>query len=87
MFLDLVDDTDYHSFYVDNEKTAGHKGLFVGIRELDEQEICSMNSLPKIKDNPYRFLNNYLIRIYSSGCYYLDHKRRWKSNGMKVKKN
>jgi hypothetical protein len=75
----------YYSHYVDNIKTAGHKSLFLGIRELEEKDECSRNSLPKITDQPYRFLSNYSIRIYSSGCYYLDDKGRWKSDGMKVK--
>jgi len=76
---------DYYKYYVDNIKTAGHKSLFVGIRELGENEICLINSLPEITDQPYGFLSNYSVRIYSSGCYYLDEKGRWKSNGMKVK--
>jgi hypothetical protein len=76
---------DYYTYYVDNNKIAGHESFFVGIRELEKKEICSKDSLPEITNQPYRFLNNYFVRVYSSGCYYLDNKGRWKSNGMIVK--
>ena len=69
---------------MDNIKTAGHQSLFFGIRELEEEEECTVNSLPQMTDQAYRFFSNLLIRIYSSGCYHLDSQGHWKSHGMKV---
>jgi hypothetical protein len=75
---------NYYEYYWDNIKTAGHKSLLIGIRELYNKEVCSVQFLPKITDQPYSFSSNYDIRMYTSGCYYLDGKRQWKSDGMKV---
>jgi len=65
-------------------QTAGHQSLLVGIRELYNKELCSTDSFPLITDQPYTFSSNYSLRVYSSGCYYLDEKGRWKSDGMTV---
>ena len=73
--IDLFEGVDYHTFYIDNIKTARHKSLLVGIRELYDKKVCTMQSLPKITG---AFLSNYFIRIYSSGC--------WKSNRKEVRK-
>ncbi len=80
----LDNETDYYTFYIDNLKTAGHKSLFLGIRESEENDNCSIDELSSITDEPYGFLDNYFIRIYSSGCYYLNQIGFWKSDGMKV---
>ncbi len=36
-WIDLLKDMDYHTYYVDNNKTAEHKSFFVGIRELEKK--------------------------------------------------
>jgi hypothetical protein len=30
------------------------------------------------------FTSNYQLRVYTSGCYYLDRNNQWKSDGMLV---
>jgi hypothetical protein len=81
----LTEEINYYTFYIDNIKTVGHKSLFFGVRELKEEDICSIDELSSITDEPYGFLFDYFIRIYSSGCYYLNQLGFWKSDGMKVK--
>ena len=76
---------DYYRYYIDNNKTAGFQSLYLGIRELKEKEECNDDVLPVITDAPYAFSSNFSMRLYSSGCYYLDRQGFWKSDGMKVK--
>jgi hypothetical protein len=80
----LTDEMNYYKYYIDNVKTEGYKSLFIGIRELGEKDKCSIDVLPQITDQPYGFLKNYFVRIYSSGCYYLNKRGYWTSDGMKV---
>jgi hypothetical protein len=44
---------------------------------------CKQDNL---NDN-IQFSSDYSIRIYKSGCYYLDNNNNWQSNGLKVNKN
>lgn len=34
-----------------------------------------------------QFSSDYSIRIYTSGCYYLDENNNWQSSGFKVNQN
>ncbi len=60
-----------------------------GIRELNSSEInsycsnkSSFNTLPTIQSE-VNFTNDFMIRSYSSGCYYFDtNTGKWSSNGM-----
>ena len=72
----------------------GFKG-FVGysIRELNENEVylyCLNNNLSEIvsiplTQNQINFTDDFLIRTYTSGCYYYDTSTGiWSSNGMEV---
>ena len=71
----------------------GFKG-FVGysIRELDSNEIInycpnslSLNTLPIPTQNQTNFTSNFMIRTYSSGCYYYDvDTGKWSSYGIDV---
>jgi len=72
----------------------GFKG-FVGysIRELDSSELNSYclnnsqtipSSFPLIQ-NQSNFTNSFMLRAYSSGCYYYDvNTGKWSSNGMDI---
>ncbi|CAF4101668.1 unnamed protein product, partial [Adineta steineri] len=81
---------DIYRYFIDNQQTPGHQSLIFGIRELNSTEISnyclnssSINTLP-ITDETYDFTSNYELRIYTSGCYYLDESNNWKSDGLTV---
>ncbi|CAF4146964.1 unnamed protein product, partial [Adineta steineri] len=81
---------DIYRYFIDNQQTPGHQSLIFGIRELNSAEIntyclnsSSINTLP-ITDETYDFTSNYELRIYTSGCYYLDESNNWKSDGLTV---
>ena len=81
---------DFHSFFVDNEQTRNHKSLVFGLRELNSSEIVSYCRNNKSQMNPpitnerYNFTSNYKLRVYSSGCYFLDENNQWNDRGLKV---
>jgi len=79
-----------YRYFLDNEQTERHESFIVGIRELTLDEdfnYCSnnlsMNILP-VTDNRYNFTCDYELRIYSSGCYYLNENNEWQSDGLRV---
>ncbi|CAF1380176.1 unnamed protein product, partial [Rotaria sordida] len=77
-----------YKYFIDNQQTSGHQSFIFGIRELNSTEIynhcsnySSTNTLP-ITDQPFNFTSNYQLRIYTSGCYYLDQYNNWQSDGL-----
>lgn len=81
--IDSTNETIY-KYFLDNEQTAGHRSIVFGLRELNPDENCSQASDPPIVNDRSNFTCNYQLRVYSSGCYYLDENAQWKSDGMKV---
>ena len=84
----MTNDTIYR-YYVDNRKTSSHQSVIFGLRELNSTEMinfCSNVSIthPPITDHQFNFTSNYELRIYTSGCYYLDTNNKWKSDGLVV---
>ena len=83
--------SDLYSYFLDNEQTASHRSIIFGIRQLTTTEAnrwCtnpSMQGDPPRSDQPFRFTGNYELRLYTSGCYYLDADHRWQSDGLLVK--
>jgi hypothetical protein len=49
-------------------------------------DFCSNGSITSspITDEKFNFTSNYELRIYTSGCYYLDENNNWQSNGLIV---
>jgi hypothetical protein len=89
LIVDLTDENIY-KYFINNQQTSGHQSLIFGIRELNSIEIINyclnnseINTLP-ITDQPFNFTSNYQLRIYTSGCYYLDENNNWKSDGLIV---
>ncbi|CAF1222396.1 unnamed protein product, partial [Adineta steineri] len=83
---------DIYRYFIDNQQTPGHQSLIFGIRELNSTEInnyclnnSSINTSLPITDQPFNFTSNYELRIYTSGCYYLDENNNWKSDGLIVR--
>ena len=90
LHLDLTGDGLYE-YFIDNQGVAHHRSLVTGLRELSDAEMhqfCSkpatMTSLPLRFDTPMAFSANYELRTYTSGCYYLDSKSIWQSDGLVV---
>ncbi len=89
MNLDLTDDNLY-KYFINNQKTPGHQSLIFGLRELnptEDTQFCSENSSVNnhpITDEKCNFTSNYELRIYTSGCYYLDSNNNWKADGLVV---
>ena len=84
--------TDDHLFtyFIDNQQTVGHRSLIYGLRELNSTEIddfYSQSSITKspMTNEPFHFTSDYEIRIYTSGCYYLDSNNNWRSDGLTVR--
>ncbi|CAF4148171.1 unnamed protein product, partial [Adineta steineri] len=82
---------DIYRYFIDNQQTPGHQSLIFGIRELYSTEMnnyclnnSSINTSLPITDEPFTFTSNYELRIYTSGCYYLDDNNNWKSDGLIV---
>ena len=81
--------TGLHSYFIDNQQTLNHQSLIVGLRELSAAEItdaCSNASAKKlpITDRRSNFSANYELRVYTSGCYYLDANNAWQVDGLVV---
>ena len=78
-----------YTYFIDNQRTQGHQSLSFGLRELNSIETidyCFNTSLaiPPITNQRFNFKSNYEVRIYTSGCYYLDQNNQWKSDGLVV---
>ena len=76
------------SYFIDNQRTSQHHWIIFGIRELNNLELkmyCSnVSTNPPITDQSFNFSANYELRMYTSGCYYLDTSNNWQSNGILV---
>ncbi|CAF4248868.1 unnamed protein product, partial [Adineta steineri] len=88
--FNLTNDDTYR-YFINNQQTPGHQSLIFGIRELNLTEInnyclnsSSINTSLPITDEPYDFTSNYELRLYTSGCYYLDDNNNWRSDGLIV---
>jgi hypothetical protein len=88
LYVDLTNESIY-TYFIDNQKTIGHQSVIIGLRELNSTEIinvCSNSSInsPPLTDKRFNFTSNYELRIYTSGCYYLDANNNWQSDGLIV---
>lgn len=89
--LDLTNENIY-TYFIDNRRILNHQSVTYGLRELNSVEIkdyCSntpINNSP-IFNEPFNFSSDYELRIYMSGCSYLDANNRWQSDGLWVSLN
>ncbi|CAF3648646.1 unnamed protein product [Rotaria socialis] len=87
--LDLAKN-GYYSLFIDNHRTAEHHSVVFGLRELNSTETeqyCqyySVNNGLPLSDRAFNFTANYEIRVYQSGCFYLDSNNNWQSDGLSV---
>ena len=86
----LLCSSDLHTYFLDNQQTTGRRSIIFGIRQLTTTEAnrwCTNSSSqgdPPRSDQPFRFTDNYELRLYTSGCYYLDVDHRWRSDLLQV---
>lgn len=78
-----------YTYFIDNQKTFGHRFLVFGIQEYlstEAMKLCVNSSLsnPPIQKEKMNFTWNYEYRLYSSGCYYLDENNNWQSDDLLV---
>ena len=85
----LINDTVY-LYFLDNQQTFNHRSFVFGLRELNDDEFiqyCSRhsarNQLP-ITDQPFDFTSDYELRVFTSGCYYLDSQNNYRFDGLIV---
>ncbi|CAF1275359.1 unnamed protein product, partial [Adineta ricciae] len=88
---DLMNDS-FYTYFIDNEYVSWHQSIIFGFRQLNSMEIdalCSnismQSDLSMISfNNSFNFSSNYKLRLYTSGCYYLDSNYNWLSDGLIV---
>jgi hypothetical protein len=78
-----------YTYYIDNQRTSGHHSVIFSLRELSSMDMESYCSNISIVNQPLineeiNFTSNYELRIYTSGCYYLDGNDNWQSDGLLV---
>lgn len=88
--IDLSINGSTYTYYIDNRQTAGRTALTFKLHEFISSElptICQNRSKdhPPIFTEPADFTSEYYLRIYSSGCYYLDQNNNWQSDGLWVR--
>ena len=84
-YLDLNEKNPIHRYFLDNSQTINHHSITYGIRQLDSLEMnCINRTLPSLT-KPLKFSADYKIRIYQSGCFYLDANNYWQSKGLLVR--
>ena len=86
----LLCSSSLYTHFLNNQQTNGHQSIIFGVRQLNSTEVdhwCSNPSThlnPPRSDQPFRFTDNYELRLYTSGCFYLDADHRWRSDGLQV---
>ena len=78
-----------HTYLIGNEQALGHRSVVFGLREMNATETtgtCSNASNKRLPITGQRlnFSANYELRVYTSGCYYLDANNQWKADGVVV---
>ena len=76
----LLSNNSIYTYFLDNQLTQNHQSLVFGLRELNSSDCLNL----PIISQPYNFTSNYQLRVYSSGCYYLDENNQWQGDGLTV---
>lgn len=85
VYLELNNEKIYKHF-LDNRQTAGHKSIrfqFVELNSTESDFYCQQNQTI-LQPQTRNFTSDFYLRIYSSGCYYLDRYNNWQSDGLWV---
>jgi hypothetical protein len=79
-----LNNENLYTYFLNNEQTLNHQSLIFGLRELNSEEYCSSTIPLPILDQSCNFTSNYELRVYTSGCYYLDSNNNYQSDGLLV---
>ena len=71
------------NYFLDNQQTRTHHSFVFGLRELNPSETVT-ETKPPVTNRKFNFTSNYQLRIFASGCYYLDENNQWKDDGLRV---
>jgi len=71
------------NYFLDNQQTRTHHSFVFGLRELNPSETVT-ETKPPVTNQKFNFTSNYQLRIFASGCYYLDENNQWKDDGLRV---
>ncbi|UJR25593.1 hypothetical protein I4U23_006937 [Adineta vaga] len=74
---DRKNSSSKYTYFISNTRIAYHQWAIIGIREL---KTCHFDNF----NDKNEFSSNYSIRMYTSGCYYLDKYHTWQSDGLTV---
>ena len=86
----LLDTSTDYTFFIEQQQTSNRQSVIFGLRELTVKESLdhcsnrSMNQTLPIPEQPSHFTADYQLRLYTSGCYYLDANQQWRSDGLQV---
>ena len=72
-----------YTHFIDNLQSVGHQSVIFGLREMNPSN-CAVNTGLPISDERSNFSANYELRVYTSGCYYLDSNQQWQADGLVV---
>ncbi|CAF3412739.1 unnamed protein product, partial [Rotaria socialis] len=75
------------TMFLNNTRVTNHDMAVLGIREVDTSIYCHNKSrtLPWLHDQiGFHFTQDYSLRVFVSGCYYLDENHEWRSDGLIV---
>ena len=72
-----------HTHFIDNRQTLGHQSVIFGLREIHTSS-CSFDQRLPITDERATFVANYELRVWISGCYYLNGNNQWQADGLRV---
>ena len=86
--IDLTNDSIY-TYFINNQETFDRQSVIFGLREMNSIEtidICMKPTptSPPITNERFNFTSNYELRVYASGCYYLDSNKIWQSDRLVV---
>ena len=82
-----LDNKTIFTHFLDNDQTSHYHSIVYAIRQLTEEEnnrYCLNRTRPSFT-TPVKFTSKYALRIYQSGCFYLDSNHQWKSDGLRVR--
>lgn len=80
-----------YRYFIDNQHTLSHQTIIIGLRELtiiEFENYClnnfSITNPMIIFNTSSNFSSDYELRLYTSGCYYIDMNNDWKTDGLLV---
>ncbi|CAF4931506.1 unnamed protein product, partial [Rotaria sp. Silwood1] len=87
LFCPHDNEKDPYSLFFNNTRIKNHHMVVLGIREVDTKSYCFDKNLtfPWLYDQKkVHFTDDYSLRVFMSGCYYLDENNEWRADNLIV---